>query len=93
MPRVCVRDERGWLVPTKGTMARTVYDVLVAAEQSQEQFNSAVLARLLGTSTSSVQVTACRIRHGANLTGRSQPVQLNSGRAQYAAPHSAPAGV
>ena len=88
MPRVCVRDEKGWLVPTKGTMARTVYDVLVAAEQSEEQFNYAVLAQLLGTSTSSVQVTACRIRQGATLARRSQPVQLNPARAQYAAPHN-----
>jgi len=58
MPRLCTRDERGWLVPAKGTMARIVYDVLVAAEQCEEEFKAAVLARFLGTSTNSVQATA-----------------------------------
>jgi hypothetical protein len=66
MPRLCVRDERGWLVPATGTMARTVYDVLVAAEQSGEEFDYAVLAQLLGTSPNSVYVMASRIRCGAH---------------------------
>ena len=60
-----IRDERGWLVPAEGTMARTVYDVLVAAEQSEEDFNAAVLAQSLGTSTNTVQATVWRIRRAA----------------------------
>jgi len=40
------------------TMARIVYDVLVPAEQCEEEFKAAVLARFLGTSTNSVQATA-----------------------------------
>jgi hypothetical protein len=66
MPRRCIRDERGWLVPAKGTMARTVYDVLVAAEQCEEEFKAAVLAGFLGTSANTVQATAWRIRRGSN---------------------------
>ena len=72
MPRLCPRDERGWVVPTEGTMARTVYDVLVAAEQCEEEFNAAILAGLLGTSTNSVQVASWRIRRGAQSARRSQ---------------------
>jgi hypothetical protein len=49
-------------VPAEGTMARTIYDVLVAAEQCEEQFNAGVLAESLGTSINSVQVTVWRIR-------------------------------
>jgi hypothetical protein len=87
MPRLCVRDERGWLVPAAGTMARAVYDVLVAAEQCEEQFRCAVLAELLGTTTNSVQATAWRIRCAAKSTRRSQPTQLKIKRADPAAPH------
>ena len=76
MPRLCVRDEREWLVPAKGTMARTVYDVLVAAEQCGEEINYAFLARLLGRSTNTVQATAWRIRCGAKSTRLSQPAQV-----------------
>ena len=72
MPRPRIRDERGWFVPAEGTMARTVYDVLVAAEQCEEEFNAAVLARLLGTSTNTVRVTVCKIRGAAKSTRRSQ---------------------
>ena len=49
-------------------MARTVYDVLVAAEQCEEEFKSAVLALLLGTTVNTVQATAWRIRRGAKST-------------------------
>ena len=58
-------------------MARTVYDVLVAAQQCEEEFNCAVLAQLLGTSTNSVQATAWRIRRGAKSSRRSKPVQIS----------------
>jgi hypothetical protein len=80
VPRLCVIDERGWLVPTKGTMARTVYDVLVAAEQCEEEFNAAVLAQLLGTSTNSVQATAWRIRCGTKSARRSKPAHVRISR-------------
>ena len=63
-------------MPAKGTMARTVYDVLVAAEQCEEEFNAGVLAQLLGTSTNSVQATAWRIRRGAKAIPHSQPAQV-----------------
>ena len=63
-------------MPTRGTMARTVYDVLVAAEQCEEEFKSAVLARLLGTTVNTVQATAWRIRRGVKSTGRSQPTRV-----------------
>jgi len=53
-------------------MARTVYDVLVAAEQCEEEFKSAVMARLLGTTVNTVQATAWRIRRGAKSARRSQ---------------------
>jgi hypothetical protein len=56
-------------VPVEGSMARTIYDVLVAAEQCEEEFNAAVLAQLLCTSTNSVQVTVWRIRGAANRRG------------------------
>ena len=59
-------------MPAEGTMARTIYDVLVAAEQSEEEFDAAVLAQLLGTSISTVQVTVWRIRGAAKSTRRSR---------------------
>jgi hypothetical protein len=65
-------------VPAKGTMARIVYDVLVAAEQCEEEFKAAVLARVLGTTTNSVHVMASRIRRGAKTTRPSQFVLLNT---------------
>ena len=46
-------------------MARTVYDVLVAAEQCEEELRICVLARLLGTTVNTVQATAWKIRRGA----------------------------
>ena len=55
-------------MPAKGTMARTVYDVLVAAEQCEEEFKSAALARLLGTTVNTVQATVWRIRGAAKAT-------------------------
>jgi len=48
-------------------MAGTIYDVLVAAEQCEEEFNAAVLARLLGTTVNTVQATAWRIRGGRQI--------------------------
>ena len=80
MPRLCVIDERGWLVPAEGTMARTVYDVLVAAEQSGEEFNSAFVAQLLGTSANAVQATAWRVRRGAKSSRRSKPAHVRISR-------------
>ena len=80
MPRLCVIDERGWLVPAEGSMARTVYDVLVAAQQSGEEFNSAFLAQLLGTSANAVQATAWRVRRGAKSSRRSKPAHLSISR-------------
>ena len=62
MPRPRIRDERGWFVPAEGTKARTIYDVLVAAEQCEEEFNAVVLARLLGTTVNTVQTTVWRVR-------------------------------
>ena len=53
-------------------MARTIYDVLVAAEQCEEEFNAAALARLLGTTVNTVKATASRIRGAAKSTGRSR---------------------
>jgi hypothetical protein len=87
MPRFCARDERGWLVPTRGTMARTVYDVLVAAEQCEEEFKSAVLARLLGTTVNTVQATAWRIRRGAKSARRSQPARVKIKWTHSSPPH------
>jgi len=87
MPRFCVCDERGWLVPAKGTMARIVYDVLAAAEQCEEEFKAAALARVLGTSTNSVQVMASRIRCGPKTVRRSQLVRLDPQKARYSARH------
>ena len=87
MPRFCVRDERGWLVPTRDTMARTVYDVLVAAEQCEEEFKSAVLARLLGTTVNTVQATAWRIRHGAKSARRSQTARVKIRWTHSSTPH------
>ena len=59
-------------MPAEGTMARTIYDVLVAAEQCEEEFNAAALARLLGTTVNTVKATAWRIRGAAKSTGRSR---------------------
>ena len=67
-------------MPAEETMARTVYDVLVAAEQSGEEFNSAVLAQLLGTSTNAVQATAWRVRRGAKSSRRSKPAYVRISR-------------
>jgi hypothetical protein len=75
-------------VPAKGTMARTVYDVLVAAEQCEEEFKSAVLARLLGTSANAVQATAWRIRCGARSTLRSRPAQVRITWTQSSVSHT-----
>ena len=65
MPRPCRRDKRGWLLPASGTMSRTVYDVLVAAQQSGEEFRYTDLAELLGTTTKTVYFLASRIRAGS----------------------------
>ena len=73
-------------MPAKGTMARIVYDVLVAAEQCEEEFKAAALARLLGTTTNSVQVMASRIRCGAKTNRRSQLLRPNTQKARYSAP-------
>ena len=61
-------------------MARTVYDVLVAAEQCEEEINAAVLAQLLGTSTNTVQATVWRIRGGAKSSRRSKPASVRISR-------------
>jgi hypothetical protein len=74
-------------VPTHGTMARTVYDVLVAAEQCEETFKSAVLARLLGTTVNTVQATAWRIRRSAKSARRSRPAQVKIRWTHSSAPH------
>ena len=68
-------------------MARTVYDVLVAAEQCEEEFKSAVLARLLGTTVNTVQATAWRIRRGAKLAQRAQPARVKIKWTHSSPPH------
>ncbi len=80
VPRLCAIDERGWLVPAEGTMARTVYDVLVAAQQCEEEFDCSVLAELLATTTNSIQATAWRIRRGAKSSRRSKPAHVRISR-------------
>ena len=69
MPRICKRDERGWKIPGNGTIARIVYDVMVAEAQSGEKNSFARLAGFLGTTHESLRVMATRIRNPGARSG------------------------
>jgi hypothetical protein len=58
MPKHCQRDERGYRIPRKGSLAAKIYELCI-----KQGYHQTTVARGLGLSVSSVGVMLWRIRH------------------------------